>query len=378
MTEERQGALARLSLRLRDGPQLDVMTMPPGAAGSYLVHFTGSAEHNVALRHRARQMGWSLSERGLSPLEGGRDDEPRTFVSEGELYAALGLPEIPPELREGLGEVEAAVAGRLPRLVQLEDLVGDCHSHTDWSDGREPLAVMVESARAAGRRYQVLTDHSWSLGIANGLSPERVEQQRRVIGELNEIFARQEAAGELPAGASPDGFRLLHGCELEITADGRLDYDDALLARFDVVVASLHVGRRQPRAQLMARYALAMRDPNVDIISHPSGRKIGQRPDLDLDWEAFYRLAAETGTLLEVNGSEERLDLEPSRIRAARQAGCGFVVSSDAHDRAEWQHLRLGVAMARRGWLEAADVANTLALEPFLRLMAEKPHRLRP
>jgi DNA polymerase (family 10) len=286
------------------------------------------------------------------------------------------LQEIPPELREGQGEVEAAEAGGLPRLVGLEDLRGDCHSHSDWSDGREPLEAMVDSARAAGRRYQALTDHSWSLGIANGLSPARVDQQRRVIEGLNERFARQLAAGDLPAGAAPEGFQLLHGCELEITADGRLDYDDAILARFDVVVASLHVGRRQPRAQLMARYELAMRSPHVDIISHPSGRKIGQRPDLDLDWDAFYGLATETGTLLEINGSEARLDLEPQRIRAAAEAGCGFVISSDAHERSEWLHLDFGVAMARRGWLQADRVANCLPLAEFQALMDSKPHRL--
>ena len=382
----------RLSLRLRGGPQLDVMTMPPGVAGSYLVHFTGSAAHNVALRHRARRLGWSLSEHGLSAIAGGGTDPGgeagapelsragaaglRTFATEAELYACLGLHEIPPELREGQGEMEAAETGRLPRLVRLEDLRGDCHSHSDWSDGREPLEVMVGSARMAGRRYQVLTDHSVSLGIANGLSAARVEQQRRVIAELNERFARQLAAGERPEGAHPDGFQLLHGCELEITADGRLDYDDALLARFDVVVASLHVGRRQPRGQLMARYELAMRSPHVDIISHPSGRKIGQRPDLDLDWEAFFRSAAETGTLLEINGSQERLDLAAERIRAAREAGCGFVISSDAHERSEWRHLEFGVAMARRGWLEADRVANSLPLAGFLALMGSKPHHL--
>ncbi len=206
---------ARLDLGLREGPRLDVMTMPPGAAGSYLVHFTGSAAHNVALRHRARRMGWSLSEHGLAALAG-EGGEVRTFATEAGLYAALELDEIPPELREGQGEVEAAEARRLPRLVCLADLRGDCHSHTDWSDGREPLEAMVDSARAAGRRYQVLSDHSWSLGIAKGLSPARVEQQRRVIGTLNERFARQEATGELPEGAAPEGFRLLHGCELEI------------------------------------------------------------------------------------------------------------------------------------------------------------------
>jgi DNA polymerase (family 10) len=367
------GGSDRATLQLREGPQLDVMAMPVEAAGSYLIHLTGSADHNVALRHRARERGWSLSERGVTPLDE-HDAEPRRFATEGELYAFLGLDEIPPELREGQGEVEAAAAGQLPNLVRRADLRGDCHSHSHWSDGREPLEVMVESARQAGREYQVLTDHSWSLSIANGLSPDEVERQRREIGGLNERFERERAAGELPNGAHPQGFRLLHGTELEITTDGRLDYDDALLASLDVVVASLHVGRRQPRAQLMARYDVAMHNPHVDIISHPTGRKIGRRPELDLDWDAFYRTAAETGTLLEINGSEARLDLDEHRIRAAIEAGCRFVIDSDAHDRKDWQNLDRGTTIARRGWLSAALVANALPLDAFLDTMGEKPH----
>jgi len=370
-----RGGEDRATVKLDDGPQLDLLVMPPGASGSYLVHFTGSAEHNVALRHRARERGWSLSEHGLVPT----DDEgstPTTFADEGALYAFLGLTEIPPELREGRGEIESAEAGTLPRLVERAQLLGDCHSHTHWSDGREPLEVMAESARAAGREYQVLTDHSQSLGVANGLSPARVEAQRRVIGELNERFAAEEARGELPAGADPGGFVLLHGTELEITIDGRLDYDEALLATFDVVVASLHMGRRQPRAQLMARYELAMRSPHVDIISHPSGRKIGGRSELDLDWEAFYRTAAETGTLLEINGSEARLDLDEHHIRAAADAGCHFVIDSDAHERADWAHLDWGTGIARRGWVTPDLVANTLGRDAFRARMQEKPHRV--
>ena len=202
-----------------------------------------------------------------------------------------------------------------------------------------------------------------------------MEQQRVLIRSVNERFAREEAAGEAPVGAHPSGFRLLHGCELEIRVDGRLDYEDELLAKFDVVVASLHVGRKQPRAQLMARYETALRSPHVDIIAHPSGRKIGQRPDLDLDWEAFYRLAAETGTLLEVNGSDERLDLDDRRIRSALDAGCRFTIDSDAHYLSEWDNVLWGTAQARRGWLEARHVANTLPRDAFLALMSEKPHR---
>jgi DNA polymerase (family 10) len=379
------GSHGRASLRLADGTRLDVMTMPPDRTGTYVVHFTGSAEHNARLRQRARQRGWSLSEHGFAPLpeEAGRRPRARTsgppglvtFASEAEVYAFLGLAPIEPELREDRGEVEAAASGALPRLVRRADLQGDCHSHSDWSDGREPLVDMVEAARREGLAYLVLTDHSQSLAIANGLPPDRVEQQRRVLGGLNERFAREEAAGDAPPGGHADGFRVLHGCELEILPDGRLDYEDGLLATFDVVVASLHVGRRQPREQLMARYAAAMRSPHVDVIAHPSGRRIGRRPDLDLDWEAFYRLATESGTLLEVNGSQERLDLDEQRVRAAAEAGCRFVVDSDAHAVSERRNLEWGIRVARRGWLPPERVVNTLPRAHFLALMADKAGR---
>ncbi len=377
-----RGGGYRTSVQLLRGPQLDVMTMRPGREGTYLVHFTGSAAHNVRLRERARDLGWSLSEHGFARIDEsgevvtGEGAELRTFATEAEVYDLLGLPWIEPELREDRGEIEAALAGTLPTLVRVEDLQGDCHTHSEWTDGKESIETMAQAARQLGYAYQVLTDHSWSLTIANGLSPTQVEQQRRVIGELNERFAREEATGEVPPGAHPSGFRLLHGCEMEIRIDGRLDYDDALLARFDVVVASLHVGRRQPRAQLMARYETALRSPHVDIIAHPSGRKIDQRPDLDLDWDRFYKLAAETGTLLEVNGSDERLDLDDRRARAALDAGCRFTIDSDAHYLSEWDNVRWGTAMARRGWLEARHVVNTLPRDEFLAVMAEKPHRV--
>ncbi len=362
----------KAAVELEGGPQVDLMVMPEGATGSYLVHFTGSAAHNVRLRGMAREHGWSLSEHGFLRL--GEDGEPltgaaaelRTFPTEAEVYAFLGLPLIPPELREDAGEVEAALEGRLPRLVALGDLQGDCHSHSDWSDGHLPIDELAELARARGYAYLVLSDHTQSLAVARGLTPERVERQRRIVGELNERFAREEAAGSAPEGGHPDGFRLLHGCELEIRLDGSLDYPDELLEPFDVVAASLHVGRGQPRARLMTRYLGAMRNPHVDIVCHPSGRKIGSREDLDLDWDAFYAAAAETGTLLEINGSDERLDLDDRRIRRARALGCRFVIDSDAHYRHELDNLAWGTAIARRGWLEAADVLNTRPREAFL------------
>lgn len=343
----------RTSVQLSRGPQVDLLTMPAGVAGTYLVHFTGSAAHNVRLRALARDRGWSLSEHGLTSLD--EESKRVTFATEAEVYEFLGLPFIEPELREDRGEVEAALGGRLPAIVTRTDLQGDCHTHSDWSDGHYSIEKMTAEARARGLRYQVITDHSQSLTIANGLTPERVEQERRVVAELNEQFAREGL-----------DFRLLHGCELEITVDGRLDYDDALLERFDVVVCSLHVGRRQPRAQLMARYRTALHNPNVDIIAHPSGRKIGIRDDLDLDWEAFYREAAETRTVLEMNGSDERLDLDDRRARTALEAGNRFVLDSDAHYVHEFDNLDWAVSQARRAWLEPANVLNTLPLDDFL------------
>jgi DNA polymerase (family X) len=363
----RPGGATRTTVQLLHGPQLDLMTMPTGAAGTYLVHFTGSAEHNVRLRAIARDRGWSLSEHGFvrldekgEPLTGALAER-RTFETEAEVYDFLGLPFIPPELREDRGEIEAGMAGRLPRVVERAQLQGDCHTHSEWSDGRVSIERMTELARAAGLRWQVLTDHSQSLTIARGLTRERVEEQRRIIGELNEQFAREGT-----------DFRLLHGCEMEITVDGWLDYDDKLLARYDVVVASLHVGRRQPRKQLMERYRVALGSPHVDIIAHPSGRKIGIRDDLDLDWDAFYREAAETGTVLELNGSDERLDLDDRRARAAKDAGCRFVIDSDAHYQHEFDNLDWGVAQARRAWLEPKNVLNTLPLPEFLAAVTSK------
>jgi len=301
----------------------------------------------------ARDRGWSLSEKGFTALDDPRDV--RTFATEQEVYAFLGLPFIDPALREDRGEIEAALTGELPSLVTRDDLQGDCHTHSDWSDGHYTIERMAAEARARGLRYQVLTDHTQSLSIANGLTPGRVDKQRRVVAELNEALAKEGT-----------DFRLLHGCELEITPDGRLDYDDKLLARYDVVIASLHVGRRQPRAQLMARYRVALRNKHVDVITHPSGRKIGIRDDLDLDWEAFYREAAETRTVLEVNGSDERLDLDDRRARAALEAGNRFTIDSDAHYLGEFDNLDWGVSQARRAWLEPRDVLNTLPVKDFL------------
>jgi DNA polymerase (family 10) len=373
---------AKSAIRLIGGPQVDLMAMAPAAAGTYRIHFTGSKEHNVRLRAMARDRGWSLSEKGF--LRIGEDGQPltgdaaelRTFGTEAAAYAFLGLPFIEPELRENNGEIEAALAGRLPRLVALGDLRGDLHSHSDWSDGHQPIEVMIEAARARGHAYQVLTDHSQSLAIAGGLSPARVAEQARVIAGLNARFAAQEAAGTTPAGTPAEGFRLLHGCELEIRADGTLDFEDALLARFDLVVASVHVGRRQTRAELTRRTLNAIRSPHVDVIAHPSGRKIGERDDLDLDWDVIYAEAARTGTALEMNGSPPRLDLAVERARRAVAMGCLVSIDSDAHDIGELDYLRWAVSQARRAWIGPGSVVNTRSRADLLAWAAGKAGRV--
>lgn len=374
---------AKAAVRLLRGPQVDLMVMPPDEAGTYLIHFTGSKEHNVKLRARARDRGWSLSEKGFlridletgEPLTGDAA-ELRTFPTEEAAYAFLELPYVPPELREDEGEIEAALAGRLPRLIEQPDLRGDCHTHSEWSDGVHSIELMAEACRRRGYAYQVLTDHSISLAIASGLAPDRVEEQRAIIAELNARFEQEEREGTAPPETPAEGFRLLHGCELEIRADGRLDYDDNLLARFDVVVASLHVSRRQPRAELTQRTLTAIHSPHVDIVAHPAGRMIQTRDDLDLDWDTVFAEAARTGTALEMNGSPHRLDLSVERARRALAAGCVLTIDSDAHKTAELDFVRWGISQARRAWVEPANVLNARSRDELMAWVGGKPARV--
>ncbi len=371
----------KAAVRLMRGPQVDLMIMPPGEAGTYRIHFTGSKEHNVRLRAMARDKGWSLSEKGFlrideqgEPLTGDTA-ELRTFPGETEAYAFLGLPFIEPELREDSGEIEAALAGRLPALIDVGDLRGDLHTHSDWTDGVHPIEVMAEAARRRGYAYQVLTDHTQSLAIARGLRPDQVAEQHEIIGALNRRFEAEEAAGTAPPETPPGGFRLLHGCELEIRADGQLDFEDDLLASFDLVVASLHVSRRQPRAELTRRTLNAIRSPHVDVIAHPAGRMLGTRDDLDLEWDQVYAEAARTGTALEMNGSPHRLDLAVERARRAVADGCLLSVDSDAHKTGELDYVRWGITQARRAWVEPANVLNTRPRDELLAWVAAKPDR---
>jgi DNA polymerase (family 10) len=338
------------SIVLADGPQVDLMVCPPAAWGTHLVHFTGSKEHNVALRGRALDRGLSLSEKGFKVVESG---ELLLEATEEDVYARLDLAWVPPELREGEGEVEAAAAGTLPQLVTAADLRGDTHVHSDWTDGVDTIESMARAARDAGREWMVLTDHSPSLGIARGLDPSRVEAQRAEIARLNVALAP---------------FRILHGTEMEIRADGALDYPDELLARFDVVIASIHTGRGQPTEQLTRRALAAIENPHVDVLAHPSGRIVGRRDPLPLDWSRVFEAAAATGTLLEINGSP-RLDLSDTHARAAARAGARLTVASDAHRTEELDQLRYGIDVARRAGLGPEAIASTLGADALLELV---------
>jgi DNA polymerase (family 10) len=340
----------KTSILMADGPRVDLMVCPPEAWGTHLVHFTGSKDHNIALRGMALDRGWSLSEKGFKVIDSG---ELLLDAEELDVYERLGLPWIPPELREGDGEIEAALSGTLPQLVTAADVRGDTHTHSSWTDGVDGIEVMARAARALGHEYIVLTDHSPSLGIARGLTPERVEEQRAEIGRVNAELAP---------------FRVLHGTELEIRADATLDYPDELLARFDIVIASIHTGRGQAAEQLMRRALAAIENPHVDVLAHPSGRIVNRRDPLPLDWPRLFAAAAEHGTALEINGSP-RLDLDDSLARAAGRAGARLTLASDAHRTEELPQQSHALDLARRAWLTADQLLVTRDADALLELV---------
>ncbi len=338
------------SVVLASGRQVDLMVCAPVAWGTHLVHFTGSREHNVALRGRALQRGLSLSEKGFKVVDTG---ELELAATEEEVYARLDLPWMAPELREDRGEIQAALAGQLPDLLRLEDLHGDTHLHSDWTDGVDSIEAMARAARERGYEWIVLTDHSPSLGITRGLSPERVAEQKVEVRRLNAELAP---------------FRILHGTEMEIRADGSLDYPDELLASFDLVVASVHTARGQSSQQLTRRTLAAIENEHVDVVAHPTGRIVNRRDPVTLDWPVVFEAAARTGTALELNGSP-RLDLDDSLARAAAQAGVRLTLASDAHRIEELDQLRYAVDMARRAWLTPGQVLGSRSTDALLELV---------
>jgi DNA polymerase (family X) len=344
----------KLSGRTHTDLGVDLRVVPPASYGNLLQHFTGSAGHNVALRGFAQRHGFKVSEYHVEETATGRS---LTCRHEEEVYAALGLAFIPPELREGRGELEAAETAMLPRLITLEDLRGDLHVHSTWSDGKASMEEMAVAARTRGLEYLCFCDHSPSMGMVSGLTVERLHEQ---IAAIRALDARME------------GISLLAGVEVDILADGRLDLPDEALALLDYVTASIHSGFQQPPEQIMRRLLAAVENPHVRAISHPTGRLLGQRDAYQIDIDQLAIRAAETGTFLEVNASYYRLDLSDVHARRARDLGARLVIASDAHSPGGFGLLRYGVGEARRGWIEARDVANT---QPLELLRAEFAHR---
>ena len=348
----------KASVVLDSGIQVDLRVVEDQRFGSLLQYFTGSQQHNIRLRDYANRMGLSLNEYGITDMATGELQE---FSDEEGFYERLGLQYIPPELRTGVAEIEAARQHRIPDLVQVSDLRGDLHVHTDWSDGRDPMEVMIAAAKARGLQYVAITDHSAGRGIANGLSPERL---RRHMARLR---ALEQQIG---------GVRVLCGTEMDIRADGTLDYADEVLKELDWVIASVHSAMGQDSEKMTQRIIEAMRNPYVSAIGHLSTRLIGERQPINADFEALFRAAAETGTALEINASPERLDLKDTHIYRARELGVPLVINTDAHTVEMLDNARYGGAVARRGWCEAKHILNCRPVEEFMSFLAtDKPKR---
>ena len=333
------------SVRLWGGFQADLRLVPRESLGAALQYFTGSKAHNIALRDRAIQRGFKLNEYGLYRV----DDNTRIAgADEAGIYSALDLAFVPPELRENRGEIEAAAAGMLPALLQLNDLQGDLHAHTTATDGRDTIEAMAQAAQAAGLRYLAITDHSQSLAMANGLDERRALEHARAVREVN---------------ARLDNFTLLAGIECDIRADGTMDLADDCLAQLDIVIASIHSGFNQDASAMTDRLLRAIACPWVDILGHPTGRIILKREPHKADMTRVIEAAAQAGVAMEINGQIDRLDLNDAHARQARDAGVRLVVSTDAHSVAALGGLRWAVTVARRAWITPPDVLNTRSVD---------------
>jgi DNA polymerase (family 10) len=344
----------KASVIMNDTIQVDLRIVEHRSYGTVLQYFTGSKEHNVSMRQLALDRGYSLSEYSLTRLANGQD---LFFDQEEEVYQALGLQYIPPELREDRGEIEAALGGRLPRLVEAKDIRGDLHVHSIWSDGRASIIELAQAARSLGYEYIALSDHSPSVGIAGGIGREKMEEKIEAVAEAND---------------SLEGITVLMGAEVDIKADGSLDYPDDLLERMDVVVASVHMAQQQKERTITGRLISAIENQNVDIIGHPTGRIINQREPSDMDFHAVLEAAAETGTALEINAHPSRLDLNDVNARAAKEMGVQMSINSDAHDAGQLLNMKYGINVARRAWLEKKDLINAMDLKGLIQFLKKE------
>jgi DNA polymerase (family 10) len=346
----------KASIWLAGGLQIDLRVLPAHLYGNLLQHFTGSREHNIQFRELAVRKNLRVSENGIVDLTDGRTITCRT---EEEVYAVLGMPFIPPEMRLGTGEIEAARNGMLPRVVELSDLKGDFHLHSTYSDGRDTLEAMIAACAARGYVYHSISDHSWGRG-AIGVDPNDLRAQRRRVREIGDRY----------------GIRTLCSSEVDIRADGSLDYDDAILAELDIVVASVHSAFNQSRDAMTARLLRAIENPYVNIIGHPTGRNVETFAGYDFDHDAIFAAAARTGTALEIDGQPSRLDLPSPLARRAREFGVTFTCDSDAHGVAQLENVAYAVGQARRAWVCAAEVLNARPLEEVLAFVGAKRQRI--
>jgi DNA polymerase (family 10) len=339
----------KVSFHIANGLQVDVRLLPSKCYGAALQYFTGSKAHNVALRQRALKMGYTLSEWSLARLD---DESVVASATEEEIYSALNMDWMPPEMRENLGEIEAAAKHALPRLIEAADIKGDLHMHTTASDGRNSISEMAEAAIARGLQYIAITDHSKNLAMINGLDDERALEHIQRIREVDKEFQGR--------------IRIFAGIEVDILADGALDLSDGVLAQMDVVIASVHSRFEQPREEMTARLIRAIENPNVHILGHPTGRQILRREPYALDTGAIIRRCAELGVAVEHNAAPERLDLCDRDLRFAKECGCKIVINTDAHITRVVGEWRYGIRQLRRAWLNASNVLNTLPPTEFL------------
>jgi DNA polymerase (family X) len=340
-----------------DGIQVDLRVVDEDSFGAALQYFTGSKQHNIKLREMAVRAGLKINEYGVfrEPGEkkiGGRQEE--------DVYKALKLAYIPPELREDTGEIDAALEGKLPDLLTIGDIKGDLHVHTDWSDGSHDLGTVAAAARKKGYEYIAITDHTKGLGVARGLDEKRLAAEIRLIDEVNKKLS---------------GFRILKGTEIDIRSDGMLDLPDDVLANLDIVVASIHSGFKQTREQITKRLLSAIRNPLVSVIAHPTGRLIGERDAYAVDMEAVLKEAAKYNVAMEINSYPLRLDLNDVHVKMAKQFGVQLVINTDMHVTSQFDFIAYGVSIARRGWVEKKDVLNALPYEELMRTLSSRRNR---
>jgi len=341
----------KASVRMKDGFDMDIRVVPKKSYGSALQYFTGSKEHNIVTRKIAINKGLKLSEYGLF-----RGAKKIAGENEKEIYKKLGMEWIPPELRENQGEIEVSLAGKLPKVTDYDDIKGDLHCHSKWDGGLNSIKEMAEAAEIMGYEYVGIADHTKFLRIEHGLDEGQLSRQRKEIDRINKKF-------QVPSPKS----QVLQGCEANILSDGSIDIKDEALKKLDFVIAGVHSSFKMEKTKMTERIIRAMKNPHVDIISHPTGRLLKRRDEYQIDFDKILKVAKETGTILEINSYPERLDLNDQNIRRAKTAGVKMVINTDSHRKDQLRFIEFGVAQARRGWAEKEDIINTQPLEKLLK-----------